>query len=73
MATLCETQHPPQKKYKQRGGEPGANLSSLVSLVSHVHEPASQVDDGAPFLSLYVLSVGGMQAGVTCTSLHITY
>ena len=29
----------------------------------YVHEPARQVDDGAPFLSLYVLSVSVMQAG----------
>ena len=26
------------------------------------------MDDGAPFLSLYVLSVSVRQAGVTCTS-----
>ena len=28
------------------------------------------MDDGAPFLSLYVLSVIVMQAGVTCTSFY---
>ena len=30
------------------------------------------MDDGAPFLSLYVLSVIVMQAGVTCTSFLLT-
>ena len=34
----------------------------------HVHEPTSQVDDGA----LYVLSVSVMQAGVDCKSFLLT-